>query len=120
MTELVPRLRGIAVAHQGGESPHATAQDDRACYQFEEDNDRVEDSAEFERHGETSLLFFGALQLINELSVLHSAQRQRRQLTAPGLDPAVTSGFHPLKAPKVSSLSRLGTLKWSRAWPSSA
>lgn len=72
MTELMPRLRGIAVAHQCGESPHATAQDNRACHQFEKDDDRVQDSAEFNRHGEPSLLFLGALQLINEFSVSHS------------------------------------------------
>ena len=40
-----------------------------------------------------------------------SAQRQRRQLTAPSLEPAVTSSFHPPKAAKTSPFSRSGTLK---------
>lgn len=40
-----------------------------------------------------------------------SAQRHRRQLTAPFLEPAVTSSFHPPKAAKTSPFSRSGTLK---------
>src|SRR5215207_10514742 len=47
-------------------------------------------------------------------------QRQRRQLIAPGWEPAVTSSFHPLKAAKTSSFSPPGTLKCSRVRPSSA
>jgi hypothetical protein len=39
------------------------------------------------------------------------SQCQRRQLTAPGSEPAVTSPFHPLKAAKASPFSRSGTLK---------
>jgi hypothetical protein len=46
-----------------------------------------------------------------EFSGSHSAQRQRRQLTAPCLEPAVTSSFHPPKAAKTSPFSRSGTLK---------
>jgi hypothetical protein len=38
-------------------------------------------------------------------------QRQRRQLVAPGLEPAVTSSFHPLKEANTSPFSRSGTLK---------
>lgn len=43
--------------------------------------------------------------------VAWSPQRQRRQLTAPGWEPAVTSSFHPLKAANTSPFSRSGTLK---------
>lgn len=39
-----------------------------------------------------------------------STQRQRRQLTAPGSAPAVTSPFHPAKAANTSPFSRSGTL----------
>ena len=49
--------------------------------------------------------------LNQKLSGLYSAQRQRRQLTAPSLEPAVTSSFHPPKAAKTSPFSRSGTLK---------
>jgi len=40
-----------------------------------------------------------------------AVQRQRRQLTAPSWDPAVTSSFHPPKAANTSPSSRSGTLK---------
>jgi hypothetical protein len=53
----------------------------------------------------------GLLQRINGSGVSNSAQRQRRQLTAPSLEPAVTSPFHPPKAAKTSPFSRSGTLK---------
>ena len=53
-------------------------------------------------------------------SVLRATQRQRRQLTAPGSEPAVTSPFSPAKAASTSPFSRSGTLNSSRVWASSA
>src|SRR5207245_1460871 len=47
----------------------------------------------------------------NESRISHSAQCQRRQLIAPGSEPAVTSSFHPLKAATASPFSRSGTWK---------
>ncbi len=38
----------------------------------------------------------------------NSTQRQRRQLVAPGSDPAVTSLFHPAKVANTSPFSRSG------------
>ena len=46
--------------------------------------------------------------------------RQRRQLTAPGWEPAETSLFSPAKAARTSPFSRSGTLKSSRVLASSA
>ena len=48
---------------------------------------------------------------LTNVAVSHSAQCQRRQLTAPGSEPAVTSLFHPPKAAKTSPFSRSGTPK---------
>lgn len=75
---------------------------------------RVVDFRLFHRHGvglPSQNVFRSLSQRIGDFGISLAAQRQRRQLTAPGLEPAVTSPFHPLKAPKTSSFSRTGTLK---------
>src|SRR5215472_9069772 len=53
------------------------------------------------------------------LSGLRPAQRQRRQLTSPGWEPAVTSPLSAPKAARTSAFSRSGTLKSSTALISS-
>src|SRR5215813_9394011 len=56
---------------------------------------------------------------LSSVSGSRPAQRQRRQLTAPGWEPAVTSPFSAPKAARTSAFSRSGTLKSSMALISS-